>query len=346
MRFRVHNVMPEDFDAILDHCIAEIAAGRETIDSCLRRYPAQADRLAALLAIAQRARTLPSPAPLPMDKRRALESRLIKHAGQLRSKPVSRSTAPQLPLWRRSVALAMASLVAVALLLGSVVGASAASVPGDVLYPVKRTAEQVRLALTPAGQQVDLHLEFAQQRLQELSVLQDRGKVSEELLVEISDETTWVLDRVPALTPDRQQAVLMSLTDFEDQHLKVLEAMASSVKGEEQTKLLSAAADSTAKRQQASNLLMGAASTATPVGGPSPEPQPTSLEETQPAHGRATARPVVTDKPVPQATPKATNAPPATPQKPTPKVEHTPPGQADHATPHSPPPKPTKIPKK
>jgi hypothetical protein len=34
-------------------------------------------------------------------------------------------------------------------------------------YPVKRVTEQVRLAVTPAEQQVELHLEFARQRLQE-----------------------------------------------------------------------------------------------------------------------------------------------------------------------------------
>jgi hypothetical protein len=339
--------MPEDFDAILDRCLADVAAGRETIDSCLRRYPAQAGQLAALLAVAERARTLP-PAPLPVDKHRALETRLLKRTAELRSKPVSRSAAPRLPLWRRSVALAMASIVAVFLLLGSAVSASAVSVPGDVLYPVKRTTEQVRLALTPEGQQVDLHLEFARQRLQELNVLQERGEVSEELLAEISNETALVLERVPALTQDRQQIVLISLTDFEDQHLKVLEVMASSVGEAAQTKVLAALADSTAKRQQANNLLVGAASGATPASDSSPELQPTILKETQPAHGNATVKPAATDKPGPQATPKATKVSPATPQKPTPKVERTPPGQANQPTPEKPTkePKPTKESKK
>src|SRR5512139_906260 len=108
--------MPEDFDAILDRCLADIAAGRETIDSCLRRYPAQAGRLAALLGLAERVQTAPAAPPLPADKRRALEARLLKRAAQLRLKPVNRSAAPRLPLWRRSFALAMASIIAVTLL--------------------------------------------------------------------------------------------------------------------------------------------------------------------------------------------------------------------------------------
>jgi hypothetical protein len=339
--------MPQDFETILDRCLADITAGRDTIDSCLRRYPAQAVRLAVLLKAAERARAVPPSPPLPADRRRALESRLLKQAGQMRSRPAPRPTTLRLPMWRRSVALVMASLVAVILVLGSTVSASAASVPGDVLYPVKRAMEQVRLALTSDGQQVELHLEFAQQRLQELSILQERGEVSEELLVEISTETALVLERVTALPQDRQQIVLKSLADFEDQHLKVLEVMASSVEGEAQTKVMNALADSTAKQQQAKTLLAGAASGDSPADGSPSGSHPTfDAKETRPARGNPTAKPESTDKPGPRATPRATKASPANPQRPTPKVEHTPPGQARQATPHAPPDKPTKTPKK
>ena len=268
-------MMPEDFDTILNRCLEDIAAGRETFDSCLRRYPAQASRLAVLLELAARVQAAPG-TPLRADKRHALEDRLLKRAAQLQSKPVSQPTAPRLPLRRRSFALAMASLVAVVLVLGSAVSASAASVPGDVLYPVKRATEQVRLALTPDGQQVDLHLEFARQRLQELNVLQERGEVSEELLVEISNETALVLDRVPTLPQERQQIVLMSLTDFQDQQVKILEVMASSAQGEAQTKVMNALADSATKQQQAKTLLLGAASGATPGLNSTQEPEPTA----------------------------------------------------------------------
>ena len=268
--------MPEDFDTILERCLADIAAGRETIDSCLQRYPAQAGRLAALLELAERVQAAPA-AKLPDDKRRALEAQLLRRIALERSQPVSRSAAPRFLLRRRNFAWAMAAVIVAVLLLGSTVSASAASVPGDVLYPMKRAVERVRLSLTPDEQRVELHMEFARQRLQELNILQERGDVSEELLTEISDETAVVLERVPSLPQDEQQAVLMSLTDFQDQQAKVLEVMASSAQGEAHNKVLNALADSATKQQQAKALLAGAAAGTTPTPGAVQEPEPTVL---------------------------------------------------------------------
>jgi Domain of unknown function (DUF5667) len=335
--------MSEDFDTILDRCLADVAAGRETIDSCLRHYPAQASRLAALLKLAGQVQTAP-PASLPVDKRRALEARLMKRASELRARPVSRANTPRRPLWRRGIVLALTSLAAFILLLSSAVSASASSAPGDVLYPVKRASEQVRLALSPDGWQAELHLEFARQRLQELDVLRERGKVSEELLTEISAETALVLDRVPSLPPDKQRVVLMSLTDFQNQQLQVLEVMAASTRGEAQARVKNALADSATKQQQAKALLAGAAPVATPVLNLTQEPEPTILLETQAPHGKPAFKPTAPDKPELQATAKATKEP----QKPTPKVERTPPGQTNQATPNKPTkePKPTKESKK
>jgi hypothetical protein len=352
--------MSDDFDAILDRCLADITAGRETVESCLQNYPTHAERLVALLKTAQQARVAPRPTPLPTDKRRALESRLLRRASQFGSKPAPWPAAPRTqhaPVWRRRVVLAVASFMVVFLLFGSTVSASAASVPGDILYPVKRAAEQARLALTPAQQRADLHLEFARQRLREMQVLTDRGEVSEDLLAEISNETTVVLEQAAALPHEGQRTVLESLTDFQDQHLQVLNRMASSAHGEAQAKVMAALADSAAKRQLVKQLLAGAASDNAP-GGSSGNPPASFKEKTKPAHGNPTLKPEATDKPGPRATPRATKESPANPQKPTPKVEHAPPGQtgqlppqgppgqADRSASHAPPQKPTKVPAK
>jgi hypothetical protein len=363
-RRKVNNVMSDDFDAILDRCLADIAAGRATIDSCMRRYPAHADRLAALVKIAERARTAPA-TPLPIDKRRVLEARLLKRASQLRSRPVTASTAAQRPVWRWNVVWVAASVMVALLLVGSAVTASAASVPGDALYPLKRTTEQVRLALAPAQQQADLHLEFARQRLQEVRTLTDRGEVSDELLSEISSETDQVLKQIPALPPDKQQMLLASLTSFQDQSVQVLQSIASSTQGDVQAEVMAALADAESKHQQAMDLLVGATSTTNPINAATDEPRPTDLfEETPPLLAGSAVPPTiggatgeVTD--VPPSVVAATAASAAPAQDPTPDVEHTPPGQvkqatpfippgqAKQATPHSPPPpKPTKPPKK
>jgi anti-sigma-K factor RskA len=330
--------MPEDFDAILDRCLADISAGRETIDSCLRRYPAQAGRLAALLELAERMQAAPAVA-LPDDKRRALESRLLKRATQIRSQSIDRSNAPRRPVWRRGMALALAAVIMAALVLSSAVGTSASSVPGDLLYPLKRTAEHVRLALTPDEQQGELHVELAQQRLYELKVVQERGEVSAELLTEISSETTAALAYVPMLPQDRQHRVLLALAQFHDEQAKVLEVMVSSTQGEAHSSVLRALADSAAKQQQAKALLAGAAADATPTSSITPQPEPTVAREVKPTQGKPTMKPTAGDKP--------THEPAVTPQNPTPKADRTPPGQVKQATPDKPTkePKPTKVPK-
>jgi anti-sigma-K factor RskA len=342
--------MSDDFDSLLDRCLADTTAGRETIDACLRRYPTQAARLAVLLKTAERAQAASLAISLPADKRLALESRLLRRAGQLRSRPAPRAAAPRVPFWRRGFALAVASLVVIVALLGSAVSASASSLPGDILYPVKRAAEQVRLALTVEQQQADLHLQFARQRLQELQQLTDRGEVSPELLDEISSETAAVLEGVPALPQDKRQAVLASLTDFQDQHARVLAVMASAAQGDAQARVMAALADSEAKRKQAAELLERATppTVVPPDNPPKDVAHPTaSKKETRPAHEKPTMKPAPTERP-PQAPAKATKAPPAPPDpphQPTPKVERTPPGQGKQAESHSPPERPTKVPK-
>lgn len=345
--------MSDEFDTILDGCIADLTAGRETIESCLRRYPAQAGRLAVILPLAERARALPPLAPFPMDKRRALESQLLEEARRIQTRAASRPVAPRLPVWRRRGVLAVMSLVLTVLFLFSTISVSAASVPGDVLYPIKRAAEQVRLAVTPDQDQAVVHLELAQVRLQELVTLTQRGEVPAELLADIEAETSVVLERVASLPAEQQQALLTRLASFQDGQMLVLGKVAALAQGDQQTKIKAALTEAEAKHQQVMGMLTRSGSTADPSHNPGKGPQATVAgSETQSAPGNsnitkptvkpsATDRPTVESKPTkepkPQGPPKPTKVHPATPQKPTPRGEVTPPGQEN---------KPTKEPKK
>src|SRR5512136_1590704 len=156
----------DDFESIVDSCLEDIAAGRETLDSCLQRYPAQAARLAPVLAVAERLREMPAGPFMPADQSRVQESRYLKRAAQVYSRATRRAAVPQRGTWRRGW---MAVLAAFGVCLLSITGLAAASgsVPGDVLYPVKRVTEQVRQALTSESQQAALHLNLAQERLVE-----------------------------------------------------------------------------------------------------------------------------------------------------------------------------------
>ena len=126
-----------DFESILDDCLREIAAGHETLESCLRRYPAHAARLAPVLNVAERLRRVPPAPAMPADKRRVLESRYLRRAAQLHLQPAQRVAAPQRGLRRGWVPVFAAFLVC--LIVATTITTASASVPGDVLYPVKRT---------------------------------------------------------------------------------------------------------------------------------------------------------------------------------------------------------------
>ena len=52
--------MANDFDVILDQCLADLASGQATIEVCLKRYPAYAGQLGPLLQVAEKVRAVPA----------------------------------------------------------------------------------------------------------------------------------------------------------------------------------------------------------------------------------------------------------------------------------------------
>jgi hypothetical protein len=90
--------MVNDFDTLLDQCLADMQAGRLTIEECLRLYPAQARRLAPLLTAAQCLARWPTLTPLSDSARSAIESRVLEHVMQL-SQQSSRSSSAGRARW-------------------------------------------------------------------------------------------------------------------------------------------------------------------------------------------------------------------------------------------------------
>jgi hypothetical protein len=52
--------MADQFDVILDQCLADLASGQATIEGCLKRYPAYAGQLGPLLSVAEKVRATPA----------------------------------------------------------------------------------------------------------------------------------------------------------------------------------------------------------------------------------------------------------------------------------------------
>ncbi|MFQ5340669.1 MAG: DUF5667 domain-containing protein [Anaerolineae bacterium] len=161
----------------LEHCLRDLEAGA-TVDECVARYPEFADELGPLLQTATALREAPHIAP-SLNFKQATRQRILSlspPASPIVARDGRVRERPALPWWQRlgqlrlgpAVAGAMAAIIFLVLLSGTAVSASGGSLPSSPLYPVKRFTERVRLAFTgDSMDQIDLHLRFAQRRIEE-----------------------------------------------------------------------------------------------------------------------------------------------------------------------------------
>jgi Domain of unknown function (DUF5667) len=181
--------MKSDFELILEECLAQLRAG-ETLEECLSAHPSYAKKLRPLLETAKHIREIPVPHARPeavsAGRERLLaglnpdnvknpsvsNAQLSRYTKQGRGPlPISRlgNMHPRLGFALRMVVLLIFALAATS---GITINASARSLPGDKLYRIKRSWEDVRLSLTPSEQRRQrLQAQFAEERLFEIEEL-------------------------------------------------------------------------------------------------------------------------------------------------------------------------------
>jgi len=169
-----------DLTQPLEECLQAMGEKRNLQD-VLRRYPAERDQLIELLRLSVDLGVLaPSaPAPDPGFRLRARNQMLAAATQRRRARrwnPLGASPRP-------AARLAFAGALAVALLVGGLTSAAAASgnsLPGDAFYSIKLGAERAQLAITfdPAAR-ARLHAQFAQVRLGEAQRLVAAGRVQD-----------------------------------------------------------------------------------------------------------------------------------------------------------------------
>ncbi len=166
----------------------------EALDRRLDEAPTPDDD--PLVQVAQRLAD-EQPPVLSAAVRRRMEQRVLGAAGdQSASARVYRFP-------RRWVTLASAA-AAVLMVLFVVPLVSAAAVPGDVLYPVKRAGERVQLAAAGVfDRQAEIYLQLAQRRADEALTLLDRGTYMESLV----DESLRNLEQVAVYSDGRSTDV-------------------------------------------------------------------------------------------------------------------------------------------
>lgn len=177
------------YPQILDECITNLEDGDWTISTCLAQYPIYAEQLRDDLAIFHLSKQIaaPSLSDATVD---AMEAKLLRQFNRVPSqstKPVKPN--PRRRQWYTQPMMRWAAGFVFMLMLligtggGTVVMASS-SLPGDGLYPVKTTWEQVVITgATIVNQQDGVWLNLAQVRADEIIQLQEAGRT-----IQITDE--------------------------------------------------------------------------------------------------------------------------------------------------------------
>ncbi|MGZ9221117.1 MAG: DUF5667 domain-containing protein, partial [Anaerolineales bacterium] len=149
----------------LEICLQDIEQGAD-IETVLFRYPDLADELRPILEASVNAKGMAVLSPSTEVVRRN-RAKLLQHAAGMReakSQPASHRT------WFASLRRVAVTLVVVAILFASGTGlvrAASTTLPGDNLYPVKRTWDDVLLLFALNGQQrAALEVEHENERLE------------------------------------------------------------------------------------------------------------------------------------------------------------------------------------
>ena len=202
----------------LEICLQDLEKGAD-LESVLFRYPDLADELRPILEVSTSARSMAAPVPSPEVVRRN-RSKVLQHAARMREAKAKSAGR----IWFASLRRIAVTLAVVALLFlsgTSLVSASSDTIPGDNLYPVKRTWEGLQLFFTfnPLEREA-LELEHENRRLYELKELFKEGR-SEEVdftgYVTSQNGNEWIVSGVRVLISNQ--------TEIRDQGIAVADAV-------------------------------------------------------------------------------------------------------------------------
>jgi len=159
------------YDA-LEVCLVAMSTGVD-LDACLKLYPDLAADLRPALITARRARQL-APQDVPEAGMKRSRGRMLAKAEELNTarRPFFLRVAPRLAM------TALALILVLVLSLNGLAVASAQSLPGDVLYPVKRAAENVSLELARTTEtRLKMEESYQQRRATEIHTLLSEKRV-------------------------------------------------------------------------------------------------------------------------------------------------------------------------
>ncbi len=198
---------------ILEECLKALDNG-QTVESVLARYPDRARELRPLLNTAIRAGTLGG-VPVPEQFQKRDRNRLIRRAAEMRE---SKRPARRMILLFPRLAVLLGVIGALILSSTGLVSASGSSIPGDQLYPVKRTWEGVRLLFVFTSQEREiLQSQYEQERLNEADELLNMGRSSTRVtfsgVVTQQQDGSWKVSGIPVSVSNSTTLPKGTITD-------------------------------------------------------------------------------------------------------------------------------------
>lgn len=202
-----------DLDAILDECVGRIRQGA-TLEDCLADYPTKRGELATLLTLSAHLLALPE-LSASSEATVAGKDKMLAAATAVFASPAAPPTHLPFIAWKQRLTRSLnkeritmqliwraTALALLVFIIGSgfAIGASAQSLPGEALYPVKRAWEGTQLTLTfdPQARQ-DLETQFQTQRYQEIQRLIAAGQpalVEFEGVLETISPGEWLVNGI------------------------------------------------------------------------------------------------------------------------------------------------------
>ena len=201
--------MNKEFNEALQSCLDLIRGGRESIDSVVARYPEYGDELQAQLEIAMwlssaSAALDPRPGFVSASRRR-LVSQIQQETQPLVVAPLTWVERLQKFLSVQQVApVAFVFVLMLALFVsGTVVSASQKSLPGDDLYSVKLTLEQIALATSlDEKNDAELQIQYVENRLTEVQglIIEERYEEIAETIQEYQEQVSKTLETIKTVS--------------------------------------------------------------------------------------------------------------------------------------------------
>lgn len=194
---------------VLEICLKDLEQGAD-IETVLFRYPDLADELRPILEGSIHARSMAIVAP-SAEVVRQNRAKVLQHAAQMREREAQAKSSSR-RIWFASLRRLAVTLAVVAVLFVSGTGlvrAASTTLPGDNLYPVKRTWEDLLLMFTFNLQEREaLEIERENNRVHELRELFAVGRPAE---VEFSGVATsqngneWIIAGIRVVVSDQTE---------------------------------------------------------------------------------------------------------------------------------------------